>query len=165
MTNSNQKEQFSVAYTRAVIATAGFKVYREDVDDDSVDIGVARRGGNGTVRSPHCDIQLKCTSQHVLKETDIHFPLPLKNYDDLRATDLHVPRILVIMLVPEPVSEWLEQDETALRLHRCAYWRSLRGEPETNNSTSVTISVPCGNIFGVAALEDIMNRIGQGDQP
>jgi hypothetical protein len=165
MTLNNQKEQFSIAYARAIAAAAGFKVYREEVDDESVDIGVARSGGNGTVRSPRCDIQLKCTSQEVLDSTQIRFPLPLKNYDDLRGTDLHVPRILVVLLVPDLVTDWLVQDEQSLRLYRCAYWLTLRGEPATANATSVTVVIPRGNIFGVAALEDIMNRIEQGGHP
>jgi len=165
MTRNNQKEQFSIAYVRAVAAAAGFKIYREEVDDESVDIGVARSGGSGTVRSPHCDIQLKCTSQDVLDNTAVRFPLPLKNYNDLRTTDLHVPRILVVLLVPDLVPDWLVQDEEALLLRHCVYWRTLRGEPATTNDTSVTVVIPRVNIFGVVALEGIMNRIEQGDQP
>jgi len=141
MTLNNQKEQFSIAYARAVAAAAGYKIYREEVDDESVDIGVARSGGSGTVRSPHCDIQLKCTSQNVLTGTSVQFALPLKNYNDLRATDLHVPRILVVLLVPDSVSDWLTQDEQSLCLYRCAYWQTLRGEPPTANITSVTVVI------------------------
>lgn len=165
MTINDQKEQFSIAYTRAIVATAGFKIYREEVDDESVDIGVARSGGSGTVRSPHCDIQLKCTAQKVLDDAAVRFPLPLKNYNDLRATELHVPKILVVLLVPALAPDWLTQDEESLRLYRCAYWKTLRGEPATSNATSITVVIPRENVFGVAALEGIMDRIEQGGHP
>lgn len=165
MTLNNQKEQFSIAYVRAVAAAAGFKISRDEVDDDSVDISIGRSGGNGTIRSPKCDIQLKCTSQDVIKDEVIHFALPLKNYNDLRDTDLHVPKILVILLVPECVSEWLKQNEQALLMHHCAYWQTLRGKPAETNKSSVTVHIPRRHIFDVAALTSIMDRIGQGTNP
>ena len=166
MTPNRQKEQFSIAYTRAVAASAGFKISREEVDDDSIDVGVACTGGNDTVRSPRCDIQLKCTSNGIVTDDSVRFVLPLKNYNDLRASNLHVPRILVALLVPNVEAEkWLEQDEASLRLFKCAYWRTLRGEPETPNSSTVTVEVPRANVFGVDALKTIMSRIGNGGNP
>lgn len=165
MTLNNRMEQFSIAYARAVAAAAGFKVYREEVDDESVDLSIAQSGGSGTVRSPRCDVQMKCTYQDVLRDDGVHFCLELKNYNDLRETDLHVPKILVVLLVPESVPGWLVQTEDALSLHRCAYWRSLRGEPETRNNTAVTVVIPRDSVFGVNALTGIMSRIEQGGQP
>ena len=47
---------------------AGYTLYQPEVDDDSVDLGVAARGGNGTLRSPRLEIQVKCTSTEVLFE-------------------------------------------------------------------------------------------------
>jgi hypothetical protein len=38
-----QKEQFSRTYVGAVAAAAGFAVYVPNVDDDSVDLGLAAR--------------------------------------------------------------------------------------------------------------------------
>ena len=39
---NKQKEQFSIAYVRAVIAAAGYNVYKMEVDEDSV-ISASRR--------------------------------------------------------------------------------------------------------------------------
>ena len=52
---------------QAVTAAAGYNVYKPEVDDDSVDLGIAARGGKGTFRSPKLELQLKCTSIDVLK--------------------------------------------------------------------------------------------------
>ena len=57
---NQQKEQFSIAYVHAVAAVVGLKVFRSDVDDDSVDIGLGQTGGGGTICSPKLDLQLKC---------------------------------------------------------------------------------------------------------
>lgn len=43
MTEEQQKEQFSVAYVRAVAAVARVNTYKPEVDDDSVDIGFCAR--------------------------------------------------------------------------------------------------------------------------
>jgi len=69
---SLQEEQFSRAFVHAVASVAGLVQYRPEADDDSVDVGFALRGGNGTVRSPRPEAQLKCSSQKVrLGQTEV----------------------------------------------------------------------------------------------
>ncbi len=84
-------------------------------------------------------MQLKCTSQEVLRGGEVRFPLKRKNYDDLRAMELLVPRILVVVLVPEQPADWIGQDEARLELRRCGYWSSLFGAAATDNETTVTV--------------------------
>ena len=45
MEKNIQKEQFSIAYVRALAAVAGVKVWHTDVDDESVDMTLERTGG------------------------------------------------------------------------------------------------------------------------
>ena len=160
-----QKEQFSVAYVRAVAAVAGYNTGRLDVDDDSVDLTLAERGGRGTIRSPRLDLQLKCTEQAVLRPDRLAFELGLKNYDDLRPTDLATPRILVVVLVPADVDEWLDHSEQQLALRRCGYWVSLRGRSETPNAASVTIDIPRHQVFTPQAVTNLMATVGNGGAP
>ena len=110
------------------------------------------------------EVQAKATSQDVSKGDHIHFPLKLKNYNDLRRDSLH-PRILVVLLMPEHEADWLTQSTERLCLHHCAYWRSVYGDPATTNTTSVTVEVPKANIFGADQLTDIMQRVEQGGLP
>ncbi|KAB8316949.1 DUF4365 domain-containing protein [Tolypothrix campylonemoides VB511288] len=93
---SQQKEQLSNAYVRAIASVAGCSLYKPDVDDDNVDIGIASRGGTEPILSPRLELQLKCTSRDTLEESYIKYPLKLKNYDNLRINTL-VPRILVVV--------------------------------------------------------------------
>ena len=66
---------------------------------------------------------------------------------------------MVVVLVPDKVEDWLQQSEIELCLKRCAYWVSLRGQPQTTNQTTVTVYLPRTNIFSVDALKTLMQRI------
>lgn len=163
---NRQKEQFSIAYAKAVISASGFNVSIFDVDEESVDLIVAAYGMDGSERSPRLEMQLKCTAdQESLKDEALHFALNLKNYNDLRETELRVPKILVVLLVPQDPDEWIFQDEKALLMRRCAYWLSLRGFPEVDNTASRTVEIPRSQAFNVKALKAIMHRISEGGEP
>ncbi len=93
------------------------------------------------------------------------YSIPLKNYDDLRDTSLHIPRILVVVFVPAQQEEWLSQKEDELVLRRCGFWMNLRGQAESQNERGQTVRIPLNQRLTVDALQDIMERIGQGGQP
>ncbi len=42
---NQQKEQFSITYIRAIAAVACYSLYRPEIDNDSVDLGIISRGG------------------------------------------------------------------------------------------------------------------------
>jgi len=161
---NQRKQQFSHAYVKAVAAVAGFAWSQPSVDDDSIDLGLAQRGGAGTVRSPRLEMQLKCHAMATPAEPDFAFWLKLKNYDDLREPT-EVKRILVVVLVPDDLADYLAESETELAMRRCGYWYSLRGMPATANQTGETIRIPRAQAFTVQALQEIMQRIGQGALP
>lgn len=165
MTLDDQKEQFSFAYVRAVAAVAQIAVSEPTVDDDSVDLLFQRRGGGGIVRSPRVEAQVKCTGAASVTAAHVAFPLKIKNYDELRPTDVLVPRILIVVTVPDNLGDWLNHSEQELAMRRCGYWLSLRGEPATTNTTSVTVQLARANQFTVAELGGLMQRIGNGQHP
>jgi hypothetical protein len=155
---SQRKEQFSYAYVHAVSAVTGFTLYHPDVDDDSIDLGIAGRIAHDIPRPPRIELQLKCTSDDVVRGNYVVYPLKLKNYDDLRLVDLVVPRILVVVLGPDDEAEWLHQSEEELSLRRCAYWASLRGLDDTNKRRSISIRLPRQNLFSTEGLRGLMKR-------
>ncbi len=167
---SSQKEKFSEAYVLAVAATAGYGTYKPSPDDDSVDFGIAARtnsqtNGFVTMRSPRLELQLKCTAAPTPMGDSLSFPLKLKNYEELRADNFVIPRILVVVLVPELATDWLAHSETELCLRRCGYWVSLRGKPATSNTKNIKIQIPRQNQFTVLALQAMMQRLAQGELP
>ncbi len=122
MDRNQKQEQFSIAYVIAMAAKVGLSYARPSVDNDSVDLSLSGRGYDGKVRSPQLDLQLKCTSRkEIIKDAKLHFPLKLKNYNDLRGEDLPVLRYLVVLIVPENIEKWLELKEDCLILRHLCY--------------------------------------------
>jgi Domain of unknown function (DUF4365) len=163
---NQQKEQFSNAFTRAVSAAAGFAVAEPSVDDDSVDIALIGGPGLGP-RRPRLEAQLKCTEGSEPSGEDFGYQLRLKNYDDLRppAEELCVPRILIVVRVPPGVGDWAQASDSQLVLRRCGYWRSLRGEPDVTNTTTVTVRIPVAQRLDVPQLQRLMGEVANGEWP
>lgn len=162
---SQCKKKFSGAYLQAVASVAGFGTSQPDPDDDSVDWTLYRRGGKGTKSSPRLELQIKCTSRDLIHDNSIHFPLDIKNYNDLRTENLTVPRILVVVTVPERMEDWVEQSDDNMLIRHCGYWASLRGLPATENTHTVTVVIPMSQQFTVQSLKEIMQRIANEEYP
>jgi len=158
-------EQFSRAYVAAVAAGAACGMTRPDPDNDSVDLSLKQKTIDGVRRSPQLDLQIKATSANCIGGEEVKFPLIIKNYEELRPTNLLIPRILVVVVMPDDIIEWLDHDETMLALKKCGYWVSLYGAPSTSNTTSITISLPRTQVFGVQALDQIFVRLSSGGMP
>jgi len=92
----------------------------------------------------------------------VAFPLPLKNYNDLRA-DTVIPRLLIVVVLPQQHEEWLAQSEDELRLRRCGYFFSLFGQSETDNATSVTVHLARTGVFTSEQLRALMGRAERGE--
>lgn len=167
MTVDDQKEHFSYAYARAVAARAAVSVATPEVDDDSIDLILSQQATGTAFRSPRLEIQVKCAQQGAVtvSATDIHYPLKLKNYEELRPDNVLVPRILLVVLVPDDLDEWLNWTREEMALRRAGYWLSLRAMPATANTTNVTVHVPLVNEFSVEQLSAMMQRIGDGQLP
>jgi hypothetical protein len=95
--------------------------------------------------------------------THLHYPLSRKNYDEMIVTDVLVPRVLVVVLVPDDVDHWIELSVDQLSLKRCAYWACLKGLQPSDNDTSVTVHVPRSNLFDTDALRAMMARVNNGE--
>ena len=163
MTENEQKEQISVAYAHAVAAAAGYSCILNNPDIDSVDRTIAATGmlhQQSLVCSPRIDLQLKATSQEVLKEQHLAIRLSRKNYDDLRVPVCHVPRLLVVLHLPADPTKWVEQTESQMLIRHCAFWHSLRGMPAVS-AGKITVHVPRDNLFTVETLRRLMERVSR----
>ena len=76
----------------------------------------------------------------------------------MRQENQYPPLILVVVLMPEYVDDWLEQSEAELCQKACGYWVSLEGEPPTENKQTVTVYLPRTNLLNVSALKSLMQR-------
>jgi len=166
LTENRIKEEISLAYVLAVAATKGFATEITRVDSDSVDATIRYNGyldSDSTLYSPEIKLQLKATSSPNLIENRIHFPLPIKNYNDLRARS-GTPRLLVILCLSEEKDEWLKHSPDKLILKKCAYYYNLKGLPESSNETSVTIKIPTVNLFSPDLVYDLMLKTSKEEE-
>lgn len=136
------------------------------MNDDSVDVTIAAKGRihqQAVLISPRLEVQLKASSQSILRDNEVPFPLPVKNYEELRCETM-IPRLLVVFVLPEDPNEWLEQREEQMITRRCAYWISLLGRASTNNTTTVTVHVPRTNCLTVENLRSLMEAASRKEQ-
>ena len=159
MTPEQRMEQFSFAYIRAVAAHVDCAVTDNLYPDlNSKDGTISADWG----RRPQINFQAKATSRDVVRGGEIRFPLPIRNYNDLRRRD-RVPHILIVLLMPEDDADWLSQTDEELRMRRCAYWMSLEGMPRRSNVSTVTVYVPLSQMFDGAQLRDLMDKADRGE--
>lgn len=154
MTYEQQMEQFSLAYIRAVVARAGYQVTR-----DEVDTGLDGMIKGDTGRRPRMEFQAKSTADDIRRGGYLHFPLLIGNYDLLRDAYALVPRILIVVLLPKDVADWLCQDDDELCLRRCGYWLSLEDQPSVTNTATRTVQIPTSNVFNAKQLHDLMQSV------
>ena len=156
-----QKEEFSYAYIYAIVSAAGysFQIANRPLDIGGIDIIISGEEQEYSLYPPRLEVQVKSTSTAVIDNEFIRYPLKLKNYNELRKSKTLVPKILVIILLPDNPQEWVNQSEEELCLRRCGYWLSLKGQPETQNVESVTVYLPRQQLFTAEKLRNIMEQI------
>jgi len=162
---NNLKAEFGAAYLRAVAHAAGFFVQESHrmLDADGVDYLIFRRGKQGQRRAPKVAVQLKTTSR-LPAAAELVVDLSVKNYDELRDEDSMLPRILVVVVVPEDAAQWLQTSEEQLVMRRCGYWSFLRGAPAKDNTSSVRVKISRDALFNVEQLRAQMDLVARGDR-
>ena len=150
------QEQFSLAYVTAIASAAGYQVEPFKFDPDSIDCALLGKTG----KRARIEVQLKATSvKNYIKDDHIAYPLPLKNYEDLRV-DTWTPRMLVVLYMPEQhPQESMEWSVNELCVQHCAYWMNLRGLPEKANHNNVTVHVPLNQPLSVDNMRKLMATV------
>ena len=155
---SNQKALFSHGYITALAATAGYNVSVDAIDDDSIDCMLkSREPGRGRI-----EVQLKATSTFPAhgSTADLPFSISSKNYDDLRLhpNDFLVPRMLVVLLLPANLANWLTHSSTETTFRHAAYFRNLSGLPPISTGTT-TVHISWHDQLTVLSLTNLMLHV------
>lgn len=171
ITSLNIESELSYVYLHAVASRAGMacKAGNRHEDDNGIDAIVTAWGpfsGGGYLTEVDLKIQLKATIRKPSDDgTNLSYSLRgVTRYNDLRNDRMLIPRILVVLFLPEDAESWLEHTPDQLILRRCAYWQSLRGAPDATKD-SVTVKLPKSQMFTPQALEGIMERLSHRDFP
>ncbi|KYO53443.1 DUF4365 domain-containing protein [Tistrella mobilis] len=158
LSSPDREEALSRAYVSAIAARAGYTIAVQDFDRDGIDLQIKAGGA----MLPSLDLQLKATT-HLREgaDGDFRYALRKRNYDLLRCPTL-VPRILLVLALPEDEGDWLSVSEEQLILRRCAYWVSLKNATAVENTTAVTITIPRTNRLDVGELKRLMEMARTG---
>jgi len=154
-----RQEQFSRSIVYAIASRSGVAISERNVDNDSIDLTLCSKL---QPRRPSIDVQLKCTGREVLLDTELRFTLGRKNYDDLRIEELLVPRILIVVLVPSNIEDWLQISESHMQIRHSGYWVSLRGYPVIEEQSKV-VAIPRTNLFTEESLTAMLQKIQIGE--
>ncbi len=102
--------------------------------------------------------------QSLLDKKCIKFSLPVNNYNRLRHEKSLAPQILIVVLVPDEISAWINISEEETLMKKCGYWVSLKGKPVTTNTTTITVELPRHNLFTPSNLSLMMEKIGREEE-
>jgi hypothetical protein len=165
------ESELSYAFLHAIASSAGANCKYSNRHDDNrgIDACITAWGpfeGGGYLEEVDIKIQLKATCQELVKRDGYisYFLQGLNRYNDLRKETLSVHRILVVMFLPMENADWLSISENELIMKKCAYWVSLRGAPESTNTTGTTIYLPESQIFTPENLSDICARLSRNER-
>ena len=168
MPNSEQlrMEDMSEAYLRALCAANGYTIEKREHDNDGVDIGLVcsdKVADDSKLLSTELRIQLKSSYANITAHDDgsITYKLEVKNYKSLISTSRMVPLILVVFHMPREEAQWLEQTTDWLKIKKCAYWISLKGRDDTDNTEKISVRIPSENLLTKDSLREIMHKISK----
>lgn len=151
-------EAYSVAYAHAVAAAAGVAIGSIMPDINSLDIQFLTPD-DGIDAGSCSHVQLKSTADVLPDSTATpdckSYRLRLIDYERLRKVT-RVPRVLVVLEVPEDAGDWLTCGSDRLVMNASARWVSLRGAGETEYKSKVPIDLPKTNVFTPHALLSTM---------
>ncbi len=171
LTEQNVEAELSYAYLHAVAARGGFacEYTGRHRDGAGVDAEVHEDGrllaSDSRLRAFSLHVQLKASRvTPVERDGRFSFNLPIHQYDRLRSTQLAIPRLLVVLYLPENPAEWLGHSEEGLIARRCAYWVSLRGAADSLNEATQTVYVPRRQALSVDGLIEIMTRCSREEK-
>lgn len=154
--------ELSYAYLHTVAARAGFGCQSAGRIDDAAGVDAHVRvkeklAEDSSLWNFSFEVQLKATKQNLTENGGrfSYFFQGIDRYRRLREPGSPLPKILVVLLLPQDPEQWLSLGEDALVSRRCAYWVSLCGAPDSDNSSGTTIAIPRSQVLTVEALRQL----------
>ncbi|MGY0234969.1 DUF4365 domain-containing protein [Longispora urticae] len=156
-------ETLQNAYLHAVAAAARCAIAKPS-HDRGIDWIVTHQSGHHTADwEAVLRIQLKSTYQTAPDVSLQEVPITIRN-DRLRrltASPVTNSSILVAMLIPRSIDEWVHVQMDSLTMRHSCYWVNLEGFAITGKEKTV-VKVPTAQVFDEHALCEMMDRIGKG---
>jgi hypothetical protein len=158
------QERLSMAYIRAVVASAGANFTSVGESDFGIDCYIAlvtmMEDGSSFTQTGHLlQAQVKSTTNWIEKDEFLLYDLEAKAYNKLVAFESKTA-ILIVLKLPKNEKEWLKCTEDCMELQNCCYWVILDG-PQTTNTSSIRIPIPRKQIFDPNAVSYLLEFLGK----
>lgn len=161
---TEQMEAFQRAYLDAILAAAGCILYSSSTDD-GIDAIIKHRSSEHLNDVDHfLQIQLKASS--TLDPGDVgtvKAQFRKERFELFAAQNPTIPKIVVIMVQPPLIDDWMRASHKRLALRHCSYWVNIAGQ--TTDVGRPYVYAPRTQIFDDRGLCEIMARVGQGGAP
>lgn len=164
MTESEMRQQISLAYIHAVVTSAGLVIGRWDTDYDGIDLTIRTRAKYPALNcvGSSLDVQLKCTSQESKQhKASVSWPLKRDTIIKLREDPLSLA-ILAVLVVPPDYVDWLDQDHSRM-LSRGAMYFSVASDWDEIADGNDSMSIHCSreNLLTPEKLLQLMHRAAE----
>lgn len=165
MTEEQIKENLSKHFIGIVACHNGYQCSNPN-GDFGVDLMVNKISvgtkSDGSIRycasGQHIDFQLKATTESsvTFDGRNIKYDLEAKNYNDLvnRKEKGFAPLILVLFILPDDKSIWLNISPEELILRKKAFW-FIPQDGITNNVATKRIEIPVSNTIDLSFCDNI----------
>jgi hypothetical protein len=166
MTRQHRQDALARAYVHALAALAGV-VWSRPQADYEIDLSlrsVELHEGSLDDASWQIDLQIRSTTLANVTSSEVNYDLDVEMYDKLRRRG-GCPRLLVVYIMPEDESEWLEQSLHQLCLRHCAYWLSLEGAAPSSSSGKIRVFLSLTNVFSVEAIRTLLQQAKKRTPP
>lgn len=163
MIETKRKEEISKSYLNALCAVKGISMQEQKHDDDGIDVILHKviLRADGSKYNSQISVQLKASATGYDEHDSYYsFPLKKKNYDDLRLPATTKP-YLFLLILPEDECEWVTHSIEEIAIRRCMFWLDLKGLPDCENSSSVTVHLPKTNVVTSDELDSILKDIAE----
>jgi hypothetical protein len=169
MTTENIKERMSTNYIRTLVNRCGYKISVPE-DDHGTDISVIEvetRDMGKKLRyydsGRELKVQSKCTTEKRIERKNgcIIFDLEAKTFNDLiYRRSSHSPLVLIVSILVEDETKWLEYNSNSLTFNKQAYWYIPSDtDSETPNKDSRRIKIPVNNLITESSIPYLLDLL------
>ena len=163
-------EKFSLAYISLLAFQSGFTAHPQPTALDNVGIDIAVVDDTRVLRLPPCQFyaQVKSTKERSLKvkNGETYYKLRRKNYDSLIKSRSGNTILLLLVILPDHVADWITCSESSTLIQYSCYWFCLGGYPEStlkHEDSKVDIQVTQENLLTSASFPLLMQKIADGE--
>lgn len=151
-----QQGEYGEMFVQTMATAAGLLCSKPWPDRDGTDLILGASGDFGPTRSPRIEVQVKTWSNP--RGTEQHWrygELRAKHFNKLAGGGFHIPRFLILVIVPVTSAAWVDVSRERMSLTYAAYWVSLADRAPVRGrdpNSRVTVSVPRANLLDTGSL-------------